>query len=139
MAPKNKSWYSRNKDTALKRSKEWRKSNVDKYKAIVRRQRKRYKLRALSLVGGAFCVGCGETDLACLSIDHINGDGAQDRKKARNRGGTQMYLELISGRRGVVGLRCLCMNCQYRAITYGPNPDIWEEKRKDLEEDISYD
>lgn len=61
--------------------------------------------------GKCQCVMCGESRLACLSIDHINGGGNQIRK-GHGRGGTALYISLR--REGFPkGYQTLCMNCQF--------------------------
>ncbi len=57
------------------------------------------------------CVMCGESRLACLSIDHIDGNGSQHRK-LWNRYGYRFYIRLK--RDGFPkGYQTLCMNCQF--------------------------
>lgn len=57
------------------------------------------------------CVWCGESRLACLSIDHINGDGYKDRKSA-NKNGTRLY-QWLKAHNYPNGFQTLCMNCQF--------------------------
>lgn len=61
--------------------------------------------------GKCQCVGCGESRLACLSIDHINGGGNQARKKD-GRYGTGRYI-LLKRHGFPGGYQTLCMNCQF--------------------------
>jgi len=59
--------------------------------------------------GRLVCVRCGEDDMACLTIDHINGGGAQHRKVV----GSHFYAWLI--KQGFPeGYQVLCMNCQFK-------------------------
>lgn len=54
---------------------------------------------------GNMCSCCGETERLFLSIDHINNDGYQNRKK-----GINLYIDIID--RGFPNdLQILCMNC----------------------------
>jgi hypothetical protein len=71
---------------------------------------------------GRVCVGCGETDEATLTIDHIKGGGNAHRKKI----GKEFYKWLVD--QGFPkDFRTLCMSCQFRA-KYGHalplDPDI---------------
>jgi len=81
----------------------------------VRRDSKVYdavrKLRVLAHYssGELACVHCGEDDLACLSIDHINGGGQQHRRVV----GSHFYAWLIKND-FPDGYQTLCMNCQMR-------------------------
>lgn len=61
--------------------------------------------------GRCACVRCGESRLACLSIDHINGNGAKHRREAKLQG-IAIYLWL---RRESYpdGYQTLCMNDQF--------------------------
>lgn len=57
---------------------------------------------------GAYCVCCGETDVACLSIDHVDGGGSKHRKK--DRSATDIYWWLR--RNGYPpGFQTMCHNC----------------------------
>lgn len=61
--------------------------------------------------GKQSCVKCGFDDLRALSIDHIDGGGAEHRKSLR-RGGLSFYKWLIDS--GFPdGYQTLCMNCQF--------------------------
>ena len=69
------------------------------------------KLRVLSHYsdGKLVCVRCGESDMACLTIDHINGGGNAHRKVI----GSHFYSWLI--KQGFPeGYQTLCMNCQMK-------------------------
>lgn len=56
---------------------------------------------------GRECVRCGELDIRCLTVDHIDGNGSAERKQM---GARFVYIKII-GRRGA-GYQCLCLNCQ---------------------------
>uniref|UniRef100_A0A6H2A3P1 Uncharacterized protein n=1 Tax=viral metagenome TaxID=1070528 RepID=A0A6H2A3P1_9ZZZZ len=59
------------------------------------------------------CVICGESRPACLSIDHINGNGCQERKRSGgNRYGYKFYCYLKKNNYPK-GYQTLCMNCQF--------------------------
>ncbi len=57
--------------------------------------------------GKCQCVVCGYNDINALSIDHINGDGAQHRKTVKN-----IYY-WVKRNNYPPGLQTLCMNCQW--------------------------
>ena len=57
------------------------------------------------------CVMCGESRLACLSIDHINGNGAYARK-TYHRSGNNIY-SWLKKENFPKGYQTLCMNCQF--------------------------
>jgi hypothetical protein len=51
---------------------------------------------------------CGISDIRCLSIDHIKGDGAKHRKKIK----TELNY-WIEKNNYPEGFQILCMNCQF--------------------------
>ena len=62
--------------------------------------------------GKCTCVKCGFANIKALSIDHINGDGAQARKMAPNKIGRHFYVWLKQNNYPK-GYQTLCMNCQF--------------------------
>lgn len=80
------------------------------------------KLAAFRAYGGVFCACCEEPHHECLSIDHINNDGARhrraicgkDRTEPKNR---EIYLWLkINGYPD--GFQVLCLNCNNAKRTH---------------------
>ncbi len=65
--------------------------------------------------GKCACVICGESRLACLSIDHIIGNGMAEKRKYGYKSGQGIYRWLK--RNGYpVGYQTLCMNCQWVSV-----------------------
>ncbi len=62
---------------------------------------------------GPGCRNCGETELAFLTIDHIDGSGNRDRKLNKNNAGKTLYKKLINTD-FPLGYQCLCWNCNYK-------------------------
>lgn len=54
---------------------------------------------------------CIIADRRCLQVDHINGDGAKDRKRLRSVGVVNYYFSHLAEARGKVQL--LCANCNW--------------------------
>ena len=92
--------------------------------------RLRHKQRQLELKGQCLkhygndkiaCVLCGFDDMRALSIDHIQGNGAEHRRLINNRRGAPFYRWLKNN--GYPdGYQTLCMNCQYiKRYTNGEN------------------
>lgn len=54
------------------------------------------------------CAKCGNTHLAALSIDHMDGDGAKHRKEVGN-----CVYHWLKNNDYPVGFQVLCMTCQY--------------------------
>jgi hypothetical protein len=75
---------------------------------------KQLKVEVLTYYGnGAFaCVECGESRFPCLSIDHIDGTGADHRRELGLGGGGKFYRWLKKNNYPV-GFQTLCMNCQW--------------------------
>lgn len=83
---------------------------------------------------GRICKGCGDTDLASLSIDHINQISTAD--KIKNDGtGSPFYKKLLKVDIRT-DLQILCMSCQLRKRFYGPDITLWPTKRAELENEI---
>ena len=76
------------------------------YKARMRARR--LKEQALLAYGGPRCVCCGETEACFLSLDHINNDGATQRKIHGSGGRSYSWLKT---HKYPPGLRVLCFNC----------------------------
>ncbi len=61
--------------------------------------------------GKCACVKCGESRLACLTIDHINGNGETHRKSIGNKRGSNFW-KWLKDNTYPDGFQTLCMNCQ---------------------------
>jgi len=111
--------------TRVEYNRQWCRENPDKVRQYKIKYHGKYhqayriKLKTTALTyygnGKMSCVLCGEEDIRCLSLDHINGGGHQHRKSlgSKGRGGFHFYLWLI--KHGLPeGYRTLCMNCQFK-------------------------
>lgn len=67
------------------------------------------KARCFAMFGSR-CAKRGFADIRALEIDHINGDGAIERKNTR-RAGHIMYRAIALGQRTTEDLQLLCCNC----------------------------
>lgn len=90
---------------------------------IVNAARKRRKLTKVFIVGhfGGKCQDCGELDIRTLTLDHVNGDGAEHRR--RLSGGTSrvwrdVEVAIRANRPPPYEFRLLCMNCHAKK-TFG--------------------
>jgi len=120
--------------------KKWRKLNQDRVKAsrkhykesgkkaeTNREWRKKTRLKVLTHYGGnpPKCECCGETHIEFLTIDHINNDGAEHRKKlgiTQNSGhGSKLYRWIIRNN-FPDGFQVLCWNCNCAKGHYGYCP-----------------
>ncbi len=88
--------------------------------ARFRESRVRRKREAIEAYGGR-CVCCAETELAFLTIDHVNGGGNQHRKVIG--GGDSMYRWLCRNGYPQDDYQVLCFNCNHgRWINGGTCP-----------------
>ena len=71
------------------------------------------KERAFLIIGGAVCKKCGCDELSFLEFNHKNGGGCQEHR--RNHG-TPIMDRILSKKRDVTDLECLCRVCN--AIDY---------------------
>ena len=88
---------------------------------LVERQRAvRVKYEVMQKYGG-LCKCCGESNIAFLSIDHINNDGGSKRRSGEHKGGGAFYKKL---RKAPVDptLQILCYNCNFGRKTTGICP-----------------
>ncbi len=74
----------------------------------------RLKIEVLTHYGnGKFaCVKCGENRFPCLSIDHIEGNGAEHRLSSKGMMGSKIY-RWLKANNYPEGYQTLCMNCQW--------------------------
>ena len=66
--------------------------------------------------GSLKCSCCGEKQLEFLTLDHVNNDGAKDRRKrfGKNKGGGGLTFYLHLKKEGYPkGFQVLCMNCNF--------------------------
>ena len=89
----------------------WRESNREKINAYNAKRRMSAKYKILDRYGKS-CVICGFDDIRALQLDHIENNGAQERKSLGGQkiSGANFYLYLI--KQGLPdGYQTLCANC----------------------------
>jgi 5-methylcytosine-specific restriction endonuclease McrA len=110
------------KEAVRKTGEKYRRENSEKLKMIKLSYRMRLKYEVLSYYadnGIPICARCGETDPDVLVLDHINDDGAEQRKKLNiasrdSNGGAirgQRSYEAYKKSGYPDGLQILCANC----------------------------
>jgi hypothetical protein len=77
---------------------------------------KRIKRIKLLTLYGSKCECCKVGDFEFLCIDHVNNDGAQERRLLR---GYQIYSKLLKAGVRLPGYRILCHNCNFAIGVYG--------------------
>ena len=98
-----KGWYGRNRERLIAKSLERQRRWYDALKMEV--------LTHYSSDNSPSCIICGEDRLPCLSIDHINNDGAKHRKEIGSSG--KNFYKWLKERNYPEGYQVLCMNCQF--------------------------
>lgn len=102
------------KTCQTKRHVEYHNNNRARHNENQRKSNRRLKAQAMEAYGGK-CVCCGESELMFLSLDHINKDGGEHRKRAnRESGGSYWYRQLRDeGWPNDPPLQVLCFNCNF--------------------------
>jgi hypothetical protein len=91
-------------------------------------RRKKLKLSAFNAYGGAECKCCGERTVEFLSIDHIDGNGSEHRRKiASGENGSPKsqavkFYEWLRANSYPPGFQVLCMNCNFAKGHFGKCP-----------------
>jgi len=108
----NRQWRLRNKEHI----RQWhRKYNKERSPEKKRANRQQQKERLKKLVFDHYgwkcsCPNCPETNPGFLSIDHINGDGKEARRK--HGYGTELYRWIVKNNYPA-DLQALCRNCNW--------------------------
>ena len=91
----------------------WKRSN----KARVYARARLHRYQALVVYGGdpPHCACCGESGLAFLALDHINGGGRRHRKQTGGGG----FYSWLRQNNYPEGLQVLCHNCNMGKRSYG--------------------
>lgn len=97
-------------DRRIRAAKNYR-ENWSQRAEYVKRKHAERRAKVFERLGGK-CECCGESDQAFLTIDHINGDGADQRRK--HTGQQNIYTWLV-GNKFPPGFRILCANCNHGA------------------------
>ena len=102
-------YYKENHEKINKWRREYYQCRVEHFKAYARKYRKKtywdLKEKILNKYGSK-CIQCGFDDLRALQIDHVNGDGKDERKYH----GSSFYLKMIL--KDMTGkYQILCANC----------------------------
>jgi hypothetical protein len=105
-----------------------REKNQKKYainKQMMREHQKDYersnKLKIIEAYGGK-CACCGETIIEFLTIDHVNNNGAEERKETKQGTGGKLYRWLIKHNFPKDNYQLLCYNCNCAKGFFGYCP-----------------
>lgn len=124
-------WYEKNRERAneLKRA-QMRRARAEKpdvYNAHSRRAKVKEKLRLFEMYGKS-CARCGFDDMRALSLDHINNDGNEQRRKLGERGVYRDAKKDLQPDK----YQILCMNCQFiKRVEHSGHVDLnleWQQQ-----------
>lgn len=113
-------YYLKHKDYIIKRARKWTCNNNLKCVISGRKTRRKQKITICTHYcdGSPKCKSCLETDIDVLTLDHINDDGAEHRRRLGINSGYHFYCWLRNEHKRLGqypgGLQVLCFNCQLR-------------------------
>ena len=118
-------WYAENRGKVLQKQHDYYREKISLMTPEEKKEWNAYRLQIESRAraklkgdvirhysnGTMTCLWCGFGDIRALSIDHINGNGAKE-KRDKNWSGAKFYVRLRQ--LGYPeGYQVLCMNCQW--------------------------
>lgn len=111
---------------------EYRLAQTKKYapKAKENRANKKFSVMAIYCEGQPRCTCCGEPNIEFLTFDHINNDGAKQRKEIHigfKKHGYHFYVWLIK-HNFPEGYQVLCWNCNCAKGFYGYCPHSFSKR-----------
>ena len=97
---------------------EWKQKYPGRLKVVRHNAHVKYlaklRLEAFNHYGGPICACCGETIIQFLTLDHVNNDGAEERRRlngTNKRAGWGFYVYLRQQGYPPLPLQVLCLNC----------------------------
>lgn len=118
---RNRKWLSDNREWARAYQKEWHLKNIDSVRERTVKRQRTIRERVVSAYGGA-CSCCGERRIEFLTIDHVDGKGAEHRRELNGRSGHRFYSWLIANEFPKENYRLLCWNCNCSRYFFGGCP-----------------
>ena len=105
-------YYLKNTEKCKNSIKEWQRKNPEQRKQINKKYREnlRFEILAYYSNGDPKCACCGENTYEFLTIDHINNNGAEQRRNIKCGSGWKFY-EWLRRNNFPEGYQVLCFNC----------------------------
>jgi len=109
-------YSDRNREKIRTKARQYYADNTDQVKASVSRAAKKYrrslKLEAIEVYGGR-CQCCGEDELAFMTLDHVENNGAEHRRELKELGvkGSAAFYKWLKNNQWPKGYQVLCFNC----------------------------
>ena len=110
--------YLANRERYLSQAKEWKSKNRQRDNDWRSDRSRRIRAHIIDGYGGA-CACCGESRYEFLAIDHVNNDGAEQR---RNKIRGLRLMRSIVLNNFPPQYQVLCHNCNYAKYAYGRCP-----------------
>ena len=120
----NDKYYQTHKERLLSKRREWDKNhpkkikeshkksyenNKETYSKRMAKQRSDWRIMVIGHLGGV-CCRCGFSDIRALQIDHINGNGNQERKQFCSNS-PAFYTKVLNDKGE--NYQLLCANCNW--------------------------
>jgi hypothetical protein len=116
-------------------NKKWHEENTEKVKECQKKRREKMKFEVLAHYSNGVpeCACCGESHIEFLTIDHINGRGAEHRREIfkrydNKRLGGYAFYSWLKKNNYPDGYRVLCFNCNFSLGHFGYCPHNKLEK-----------
>lgn len=110
-------YYLEHRDETIQRVCQYAKDNRLQHNARGTKAKNKLKLEVFSVYscGDFKCKHCDETETGVLTVDHVNGDGAEHRREIGLTAscGSNFY-RWLKRNNYPEGFQILCYNCQYR-------------------------
>jgi hypothetical protein len=106
LARRKSEYWQSNKDEIKKRTSEWRGRNKELLALRAKQYRDAILKSAIAVLGGK-CAVCGEVEPEFLTVDHINNDGASERRL----GAVSWKRLILDGTADPSRYQVLCHNC----------------------------
>jgi len=115
-------WRSKNRDHVNELHKKWADKNRLVYEA---NRRQKVREAVFNAYGGFRCACCDESEPMFLTIDHVNNDGAEHRKKLKSKIGKSgtAFFDWLKRNNFPSGFQVLCRNCNWgKHVNHGTCP-----------------
>lgn len=109
----NKAYKKKNLRRIVAQNASYRAKNPEKWYELDKQKCLTAKTEAMDHYGGQQCSICPENRIGTLTIDHINGNGAEHRRMSGCSSGKKFYCWLKRNNYPT-GFRILCANCNWR-------------------------
>lgn len=105
-------YHEENRDSIIQKTNDWVRQNPDKRRKNALAHYYRLQDDAIMAYGGYVCVWCGIDEPLVLTLDHVENNGAAQRRELGFKGGARLYKWLRENGYPQ-GFQVLCMNCNH--------------------------